>query len=180
MASNTLFVSNFPFTATEDDLRNAFAAHGEVRSVRIIVDRETGRSRGFAFVELVDEAAGDAAIAALNNCDFRGRRLVVSQARGRAGGAAGPGMDAPGARGSAGSTRARPAAPFRHRIVIDWDDGVGSYVASIPSLSIQTSAPTIEAAARKAETLGNERAAFVAEEDAEASGGEPRSSVRDA
>ena len=67
MASNTLFVSNFPFTTTEDELRGTFEAMGAVESVRIIVDRETGRSRGFAFVEFSDPQALDMAIEQLND-----------------------------------------------------------------------------------------------------------------
>ena len=81
MASNTLFVSNFPFTTTEDELRSTFEPMGAIQSVRIIVDRETGRSRGFAFVEFNDPQALDVAIDQLNETEFRGRRLVVSKAR---------------------------------------------------------------------------------------------------
>src|SRR5215831_17926808 len=87
MASNTVFVSNFPFSTTEEALRDIFAGYCEIRSVRIIVDRETGRSRGFAFVEVVEPASIDAAIESLDGSDFGGRRLSVSRARGRAGAA---------------------------------------------------------------------------------------------
>jgi len=181
MASNTLFVSNFPFTTTEDDLRNAFEVHGSVKSVRIIVDRETGRSRGFAFIELIEGSAGDSAIAALNNCDFRGRRLVVSQARGRSA-PGGGGVESGAARpapSAASAPRAPVAPPLRHRITIEWDDGSGTYTASIPSLGVQTQAPTIEAVARQAESLGQERAAFPPDEPADL-GSESDSSVREA
>src|SRR5882672_11521839 len=84
MASNTLFVSNFPFTTTEDELRETFQAISAINSVRIILDRETGRSRGFAFIEFADLDALDVAIEQLNETEFRGRRLVVSKERGRA------------------------------------------------------------------------------------------------
>jgi len=74
-----LYVGNLPFTSTEDDVRNAFAAYNVV-SVAVINDRETGRSRGFAFVEVED---ADKAIAEMNNKDMGGRKLVVNEARER-------------------------------------------------------------------------------------------------
>jgi RNA recognition motif-containing protein len=76
-----IYVGNLAFSTTEDDLREAFAAHGEVTSVNIIKDRHTGDSRGFGFVEMADEQAGTAAIDALNNVDLGGRTLKVNQAR---------------------------------------------------------------------------------------------------
>src|SRR5262245_3698283 len=85
MASSTVFVSNFPFATTEDELRARFEGLAAVRSVRIIVERETGRSRGFAFVELVDVVAVDGVIEALDGTELKGRRLAVSKARGRTG-----------------------------------------------------------------------------------------------
>ena len=129
MASNTLFVSNFPFTTTEDELRSTFEPMGAIQSVRIIVDRETGRSRGFAFVEFNDPQALDVAIDQLNETEFRGRRLVVSKARGRDGG-----------------------SPFRHRIVIDWSDEAHAYTATVPELGVSVNAATIEAALRQVQT----------------------------
>lgn len=158
MASSTLFVSNFPFVTTEDDLRAAFETHGSVTSVRIIVDRETGRSRGFAFVELSDEAATDEAIEALNNSEFRGRRLIVSHARGRGQGGGGQSDAAPPrAPRSAPSENAAPQAPFRYRIVIEWDDNERGYVASVPTLGVRAHATSIEGAARQARSLGQEK-----------------------
>jgi len=77
--SKKLYVGNLAFTATEDDLKNAFAAYNPI-SAKIITDRETGRSRGFAFVEVDD---GDKAIAEMNGKDLAGRKLTVNEARER-------------------------------------------------------------------------------------------------
>lgn len=147
MASNTLFVSNFPFVTTEDELRATFEAIGAVTSIRIILDRETGRSRGFAFVELADPSSVDAAIERLNDTEFHGRRLVVSKARGRAGGDV-----LPAAGGNRAARPADPPAPFRHRIVVDWNDEDGAYVATVPDLGVSAHAATIEAAIRQAQS----------------------------
>jgi len=76
-----LYVGNLPFTATEDQLRELFGQHGTVQSVQIITDRETGRPRGFAFVEM-DNA--DAAITALDKKSFGGRDLTVNIAKDKA------------------------------------------------------------------------------------------------
>lgn len=81
-----IYVGNLPFETTEDDLKQAFEAHGEVTSVQVIVDKFTGRSRGFAFVEMSDDAGGQAAIEQLNNVDFGGRQLKVTQANRKEGG----------------------------------------------------------------------------------------------
>ena len=78
-----LFVGNLPFSATEDEIRSAFEAHGEVSDVAVIMDRETGRPRGFAFVEMPDSGQANAAIEALNNSDFGGRSMNVNEARPR-------------------------------------------------------------------------------------------------
>jgi len=75
-----LFVSNLPFTCSEDELREVFEAFGALRSVKIVLDRETGRSRGFGFVEFEDAAAGDRAIQELDGSSFQGRNLVVNVA----------------------------------------------------------------------------------------------------
>ena len=74
-----LYVGNLPFSATEDDLRNVFATYVPI-SVNIITDRETGRARGFAFVEVED---GDKAINEINGADMGGRKLTVNEARER-------------------------------------------------------------------------------------------------
>ncbi|MGA0846411.1 MAG: RNA recognition motif domain-containing protein, partial [Luteolibacter sp.] len=69
---------NFPYSAPEDDVTGLFAAHGPVERVKIITDRETGRSKGFAFVTLGDQSQLNAAIEALNGYDFQGRALRVN------------------------------------------------------------------------------------------------------
>ncbi|HVH18349.1 MAG TPA: RNA-binding protein [Myxococcota bacterium] len=68
-----IYVGNLPFSTTESDLESLFAQHGAVASVRVITDRETGRSRGFAFVEMGDPTAADEAIRSLNGRDMGGR-----------------------------------------------------------------------------------------------------------
>ncbi len=78
-----IYVGNLPYSTTEDDLREIFEAHGEVDRVKIINDRDTGRSKGFAFVEMSDDTAGQQAIEALNEADFGGRPLKVNEARPR-------------------------------------------------------------------------------------------------
>ncbi|MBU0691644.1 RNA-binding protein [bacterium] len=80
--SKKLYVGNLPFTSTEEEIKELFAAHGEVISVALVNDRETGRPRGFGFVEMDDDAAG-AAIAALDGKEFGGRSLRVNEARER-------------------------------------------------------------------------------------------------
>lgn len=77
-----IYVGNLPFTATDDEVRELFGQHGNVLSVSLITDRETGRPRGFGFVEMEDEEAG-AAISALDGTDFGGRNLRVNEARPR-------------------------------------------------------------------------------------------------
>jgi len=86
-----LYVGNLPFSATEDEIRSAFGAHGTVASVNVIMDRETGRPRGFAFVEMEDASGADAAIRALDGADFGGRTVKVSEAQDRRGGGGGGG-----------------------------------------------------------------------------------------
>ncbi len=76
-----LFVGNLPFGATEEALRERFAAFGEVQQVRIMTDRDTGRSRGFAFVEMAQDEDAAKAISALDGKDFDGRALAVNEAR---------------------------------------------------------------------------------------------------
>ena len=76
-----LFVGNIPHSTTEGELRPLFEAHGAVERVSIVTDRETGRSRGFAFVEMTDADAADKAIAALDGSDLGGRPMKVNEAR---------------------------------------------------------------------------------------------------
>ena len=78
-----IYVGNLPFEATDEALETAFTAHGEVSSARVIIDRFSGRSRGFGFVEMSNDAEAQAAIAALNGKDFQGRALTVNEARPR-------------------------------------------------------------------------------------------------
>jgi cold-inducible RNA-binding protein len=78
-----IFVGNFDFSVTEESLRALFAPHGAVESVNLVMDRDTGRSRGFAFVEMA-EGGADKAIAALNGTNVGGRALNVSEARPKA------------------------------------------------------------------------------------------------
>ena len=80
--SKKIYVGNLPFSATEETVRELFEAHGTVESVNLISDRETGRPRGFGFVEMPEEEA-DAAISALNQKEFGGRSLNVNEARPR-------------------------------------------------------------------------------------------------
>ncbi len=85
-----LFVGNLPFDATESAIRELIAGGGRnVTSVKLVTDRDTGRPRGFAFVDLDTEEAAKAAIAELNGKDFGGRALVVNEAQEKAGGAGG-------------------------------------------------------------------------------------------
>ena len=78
-----LYVGNLSFDSSEDDVRNAFAAFGEVTSVHMVTDRDTGRPRGFGFVEMADSEQAEAAIAALNGTQLGGRELTVNEARPR-------------------------------------------------------------------------------------------------
>ena len=78
-----IFVGNLPFEATEDDLIAAFGAYGQVASAAIIMDRFSGRPRGFGFVEMPNDSEAQAAIDNLNNTDLKGRALTVNQARPR-------------------------------------------------------------------------------------------------
>ncbi|HEX7097843.1 MAG TPA: RNA-binding protein [Acidimicrobiia bacterium] len=81
--STNLYVGNLAFGTSSADLEKLFAQHGEVASAQVIVDRETGRSRGFGFVEMPDAASARQAIAALDGHDFDGRALKVNIARKR-------------------------------------------------------------------------------------------------
>jgi cold-inducible RNA-binding protein len=76
-----IFVGNLDFSATESSVRALFEPYGKVDRVNVVTDRDTGRSRGFAFVEMTDSAEGDRAIAALNGANREGRALNVSEAR---------------------------------------------------------------------------------------------------
>jgi len=88
-----IYVGNLSYQATEDDLRDAFGQYGEVASVNIIKDRESGRSRGFCFVEMPSDDEAKAAIEALNEQEIAGRAVTVNEARPRRGGGGGGGRD---------------------------------------------------------------------------------------
>lgn len=76
-----LYVGNLPFSITEQSLNELFADHGSVASARIITDRETGRSKGFGFVEMSNDDEAQSAIEKLNGQEYQGRKLVVNEAR---------------------------------------------------------------------------------------------------
>ena len=76
-----IYVGNLSYTLSESELRDAFAGFGEVSSVKVLMDRETGRSRGFGFVEMPNQSEGEAAIAQLNGKELGGRALRVNEAR---------------------------------------------------------------------------------------------------
>ncbi|MBL8148338.1 MAG: RNA-binding protein [Blastocatellia bacterium] len=76
-----LYVGNLSFSTTDGDLNNLFAQIGRVESARIITDQDTGRSRGFGFVEMADRSEGEAAISQLNGTQYQGRTLKVNEAR---------------------------------------------------------------------------------------------------
>ena len=86
-----IFVGNLDFGATESSIRSLFEPYGAVDRVNVVTDRDTGRSRGFAFVEMNDSAQADQAIAALNGVQLDGRALNVNEARPKTGGGGGGG-----------------------------------------------------------------------------------------
>ncbi|MFQ5513437.1 MAG: RNA recognition motif domain-containing protein [Myxococcota bacterium] len=87
--SKKLYVGNLSFSTTESELRTAFERHGTVESVNVITDRDTGRSRGFAFVEMGDASAADAAMRSLDGSDLGGRNLRVNEAQDKRGASGG-------------------------------------------------------------------------------------------
>ena len=112
-----IFVGNLSFSSSEDAVRGLFEAYGTVDRVSIITDRETGRSRGFAFVEMGNDEEAERAINALNGADFGARKLNVNEARPReerpfgGGGGAGRGGDRGGFGGGAGAGGNRRREP---------------------------------------------------------------------
>jgi RNA recognition motif-containing protein len=110
-----IYVGNLPFSSTEEDLRTLFARHGAVESVSVITDRETGRPRGFAFVEMSEASAAADAIKALDGTQLGGRALRVNEAQdrreggggGRSGGGFGGGGFGGGGGGRSGGFRDR-------------------------------------------------------------------------
>src|SRR5882724_2026789 len=102
MHMKKIFVGNLDFGATEDTIRSLFEAHGAVESVKLMTDRDTGRSRGFAFVEMAD-AEAETAINALNGTNLGGRALNVNEAR--------PKVDRAGGGGGHDGGRSRRGGP---------------------------------------------------------------------
>ena len=86
-----LYVGNLPYSATSDQLQELFEQYGRVKSAQVLSDRETGRSRGFGFVEMDNDAEADSAIESLDGQDFQGRNLTVNEARPRTPGGGGGG-----------------------------------------------------------------------------------------
>jgi len=105
--SNKLYVGNLSFRVTSEDLQEHFAAAGAVDSANVVYDRETGRSRGFGFVEMADDEAANAAIAQFNGQEYDGRNMVVNEARPREdrGGQGGGGRRGGGGGGGGGYDR---------------------------------------------------------------------------
>jgi len=79
--STKLFVGSLPWAVTDENLKSAFETHGSVVSAKVITDRQTGRSRGFGFVEMENEADASKAIEALNGSELNGRSIIVSEAK---------------------------------------------------------------------------------------------------
>jgi cold-inducible RNA-binding protein len=109
-----LFVGNLPYDATEEDIRAHFATAGNLASVFLPVDRETGRKRGFGFVEFIDAAAAQEAIRLFNNQPFKGRALAVNEARAKEPGSR-PAPPSGGGYRSGPSAGGRPSAPMMGR-----------------------------------------------------------------
>ena len=105
---NKLYVGNLPYSFRDDDLQEAFAAHGTVTSAKVMMERDTGRSKGFGFVEMADDAQAQTAIEAMNGQQYGGRGIVVNEARPmeprppRSGGGGGYGGGAGGGRSGGG------------------------------------------------------------------------------
>jgi RNA recognition motif-containing protein len=98
-----IFVGNLSYEVTEEDLRSTFEQYGEVSSAAVIMDRATGRSRGFGFVEMPDKAAAQSAIQALHLQELKGRAMTVNEARPKTEGGGGGGRG--GDRGGRGGRR---------------------------------------------------------------------------
>ncbi len=108
--SMKLYVGNLSFSTVEDDLQQLFSQVGSVESVSMVTDRDTGRSRGFAFVEMASKAEGEAAINKFNGSELDGRSLTVSEAKpreNRAGGGFGGSRNSGGRGGGFGGGRSR-------------------------------------------------------------------------
>jgi cold-inducible RNA-binding protein len=108
-----IFVGNLDFGATDDSVRSMFEAYGTVDRASVVTDRDSGRSKGFAFVEMPNDAEGERAIAALNGKELNGRALTINEARpkaeggSRGGGGGGGGRDRGNSGGGGGGRRQR-------------------------------------------------------------------------
>lgn len=91
----SIYVGNLPWSTTAEDLRALFEPYGPVENSRIVTDRESGRSRGFGFVDMAEDEAGQKAITELHNYDYGGRPLTVNEALSRQGAGGAPGGGAP-------------------------------------------------------------------------------------
>ncbi len=100
--SKKLYVGNLTYAVTSDDLQQMFEQYGSVRSAQVMIDRETGRSRGFGFVEMSNDAEAEAAISNLDGTDNNGRRLTVNEAKPRVSGGGGGGGGGRGGYGGGG------------------------------------------------------------------------------
>ena len=101
MSNKRIFVGGLPYSTSDKELEELFSAHGTVESARIVTDRMTGRSRGFGFVEMSNEAEANEAIERLNGTQYEGRSLTVNEARPRT------------SRGTGGGGGGRPDRPDR-------------------------------------------------------------------
>lgn len=129
-----LYVSNLAYSVTDDELRSEFAAYGQVASARVVMDRETGRSRGFGFVDMPDDAEAKAALGGLEGTNLAGRALKIVEARpkedrprpagGGFGGAPGQGQGGGGGGGKKKDFRPQQGGGSRDRqpSYNDWDD----------------------------------------------------------
>ncbi len=105
-----IYAGNLSYEVTEEDLKNVFSAFGEVKSVKVIKDEYSGRSKGFGFIEMTNKAEGDAAINGLNNTEIKGRAIKVNEANPKrdtrgSGGRDGGGRGRQGSGGSFGKRR---------------------------------------------------------------------------
>lgn len=100
----TIYIGNLSFQATEDDIRDVFNEYGEVTRISLPIDRETGRKRGFAFVDMADESKEDQAISELDGAEWLGRELRVNKARPRNGN----GNSGGGGQGRSGNYQSNP------------------------------------------------------------------------
>lgn len=111
-----IYVGNLSYSTQDDDLRQLYEQFGEVSAARVVMDRETGRSRGFGFVEMPDQAAGAEAISKTNGMDFMGRALKVNESQPRQGGDGGHrGGGGGGYRGGGGGYRGGGGGGDRQR-----------------------------------------------------------------